>query len=33
MLARVLTRYADLTERAWRYDEHGFRESDLAKRP
>jgi len=32
MLARVLTRYADLTERAWRFDEHGFQESDLARR-
>ena len=33
MLARVLNRYADLTERAWQYDEHGFLESDLSRRP
>jgi len=33
MLTRVLTRYADLAERGWQYDEHGFLESDLARRP
>jgi len=32
MLARFLTRYADLAERAWRFDEHGFPESALARR-